>query len=187
MIQASLQQLDPRSLRLILALVWAVLAAALLMYALKPQVLSYRQGAASRHLLENRLGDEIQLKRDIDRVRLDIDALRQKLQGDVEDVPLNQMESYLIGRLQGVSWGANVELIAVKPGHAARVLGFEEMAFEVEVRADYQALYAWLGELAEKLGFILVKRYDIAPVSAGKEADQLRMQLTMVFYRKIRQ
>jgi hypothetical protein len=92
----------------------------------------------------------------------------------------------LIGRLQGVSWGANVELVGVKPGHAARVLGFEEMAFEVEVRAEYQALYAWLGELAEKLGFILVKRYDIAPVGAGKEADMLRMKLTMVFYRKIR-
>ncbi|MEN8761541.1 MAG: hypothetical protein ABF290_03840 [Thiogranum sp.] len=186
MIQAGLQQLDPRSLRLILVLVWAVLAAALLMYVLKPQVLSYRQGAESRHLLEHRLGDEIQLKRDIDSVRLEVDALRQRLQGDVEDVPLNQMESYLIGRLQGVSWGANVELVGVKPGHATRVLGFEEMAFEVEVRADYQALYAWLGELAEKLGFILVKRYDIAPVGADKEADMLRMKLTMVFYRKIR-
>jgi hypothetical protein len=187
MIQASLQQLDPRSLRLILALVWAVLAAALLMYALKPQVLSYRQGVASRHLLENRVGDEVQLNRDIDSVRLGIDELRQKLQGDVEDVPLNQMESYLIGRLQGVSWGANVELVGVKPGQATRVLGFEEMAFEVEVRGAYQALYAWLGELAEKLGFILVKRYDMAPAGGNKDGDQLRMQLTMVFYRTIRQ
>ena len=184
---ASLQQLDPRSLRLILTLVWALLAAALLMYALKPQFLSYRQGVASRHLLENRVGDEGQLNHEIASVRLGIDALRLKLQGDVEDVPLNQMESHLIGRLQGVSWAANVELVGVKPGHATPVLGFEEMAFEVEVRAEYQALYAWLRELAEKLGFILVKRYDIAPVGANKDADQLRMQLTMVFYRKIRE
>ena len=187
MMQASLQQLDPRSLRLILTLLWAVLAAALLMYALKPQYLSYRQGVTSRHLLENRVGDEEQLKRSIASVRLDIDALRLRLQGDIEDVPLNQMESYLIGRLQGVSWASEVELVGVKPGHATRVLGFEEMAFEVEVRGDYRSLYAWLGELAEKLGFILVKHYEISPVRTDKRGNQLRMQLTMVFYRTVRE
>jgi hypothetical protein len=187
MMQATLQHLDPRSLRLILTLVGAVLAAALLVYVLKPQYLSYRQGAASRHLLENLVGDEVQLNRDIAGARVDIEGLRRKLQGDVGDVPMNQMESYLIGRLQGVSLDANVELVAVKPGHATRVLGFDEMAFEVEVRGQYPALYAWLGELVEKLGFILVQRYDIAPLSGNKDADQLRMQLTMVFYRAIRE
>ena len=180
---ASLQQLDPRSLRLIMVLVWAVLAAVVGTYVLKPQYKSYKQGVASRHLLENRVGDEEQLKRDIASVRLDIDALRLKLQGDIEDVPLNQMESYLIGRLQGVSWASDVELVGVKPGHATRVLGFEEMAFEVEVRGDYRSLYAWLRELDRKLGFILVKQYAITPVRTDKAADQLRMQLTMVFYR----
>jgi len=187
MIQAGLQQLDPRSLRLILGLVGVLLAVALVVYGLKPQVLGYRQGVASLHELENRVGDEGRLEQDIASVRLDIEALRQKLQGDIEDVPLNQTESYLIGRLQGVSWGANVELVGVKPGHATRVLGFDEMAFEVEVRADYQSLYTWLRELAEKLGFILVKRYDIAAAGGSKETDQLRMQLTMVFYRTIRE
>jgi hypothetical protein len=187
MMRAALQQLEPRSLRLILPLVWVVLAAALAVYVLKPQILSYRQGVASRHLLENNVADGGRIERDIASVRQDIEALRQKLQGDIEDVPLNQTESYLIGRLQGVSWGADVELVGVKPGLATPVLGFEEMAFEVEVRAGYQALYTWLRELAGKLGFILVKRYDIAPVSAGKDAERLRMKLTMVFYRTIRE
>ena len=185
--QAILRQLDPRSLRLILVLVWVMLTAALLLYALKPQYLGYRQGVASRHLLENRVADEVQLNRNIASARLDLDELRKKLHGDVEDVPLNQMESYLIGRLQDVSWDVNIELVGIRPGHATRVLAFEELAFEVEVRGDYQSLYAWLHELTEKLGFILVKRYDIAPVSDKNKADQLRMQLTMVFYRTIRE
>ena len=81
--RATWLQLDPRSLRLILLLVWAVLVAALLTYVLKPHYLDYRQGVASRQLLENRVGDEVQLARDIASARLEIDELRRNLEGDV--------------------------------------------------------------------------------------------------------
>ena len=183
MIAAQLQQLDPRLQRLVPVALWLLLAAALALYVVKPRYIEYQGAVESRHLLENDNVDIGVIEQQIDATRTELGMLEQKLRGDTEDLPINQMESYLIGRLQGLSWGTDIELVSVKPGNATQVLGFDELAFQVEVQGEYHALYAWLRELADKLGFVLVKHYEIAPVAGNRDREILQMRLTIVFYR----
>jgi hypothetical protein len=177
------QQLDPRLQRLLPVAVWLLLALAATLYIVKPDYLAYRNLIESRHQLESQTGDIGEIRNRIAATRAQVDVLKQQLLGDTDELPLNRMESYLIGRLQGVSWGTDIELVSVKPGDSTQVLGFDELAFEVEVQGDYHALYAWLRALRDKLGFILVKHYDIAPLAGNGKDDRLQMRLTMVFYR----
>jgi hypothetical protein len=178
-----LQRLDPRLQRLLPLALWLLLALAAALYIVKPGYIEYRNLLDSRHRLETETGDIGELQGRIAAAQTEVDKLTRKLLGDTDDLPLNRMEAYLIGRLQGVSWGTDIELVGVRPGDSARVLGFDELAFEVEVHGDYHALYAWLRELRDKLGFMLVKHYDIAPLAGNGDGGRLRMQLTLVFYR----
>lgn len=177
------QQLDPRLQRLLPVALWLLLALAATLYIVKPRYLDYRNLVESRHQLESETSDIGEFQGRIVATRTKVDKLKQQLLGDTDDLPLNRMESYLIGRLQGVSWGTDIELVSVKPGDSTQVLGFDELAFEVEVHGNYHDLYAWLRELRDKLGFILVKNYDIAPLAGNGNGGRLQMRLTMVFYR----
>ena len=98
-------------------------------------------------------------------------------------MPVNEMEAYLVGRLQGLAWDAGVELAGVRPGQAKRIMAFEEISFKVELTGEYQNLYKWLNKIGDTLGFMLVSNYEIA--LAGKKSNQtpLKMGVTIVFYR----
>ena len=59
---------------------------------------------------------------------------------------------------------------------------FVESPVEVEVTGDYFDIARWLRELSSELGFIVVKEYEMQPVT--RDANPLlRMKITMVLYR----
>jgi Tfp pilus assembly protein PilO len=183
MIRDQLIEVEPGSLRLIVGLIAGVVAIAIALYLIKPQYLAFRDSRVSYEMLHSQIDDQAQLQNAIDEERKHIRELQLQLHGEAGDMPVNEMESYLVGRLQALAWDADIELAGVRPGSAKRIMEFEEISFEVEVVGEYRDLYRWLDNIGEALGFMLVTNYEIRLSGKNKSETELNMHVTIVFYR----
>jgi Tfp pilus assembly protein PilO len=174
---------DTRSLKMIMMLVCVVIVAATALYMIKPVFVDYQQRRETYGMLQNQLQDQAQLQSSIDQARDQIGKLQLELHGEASNMPVNEMESYLVGRLQGLSWDAGIELVGVRPGAAKRIMEFEEISFEVDVSGEYANLYKWLDMIGNVLGFMLVTNYDISLSGRDSSKTALNMHVTIVFYR----
>ena len=174
---------DTRSMKLIIMLVCLLIVTATGLYMIKPSILDYQQKNETRAMLQNQIHDQAQLQSSIDNERLLIDSLRREIHGEASNMPVNEMESYLVGRLQELAWDAGIELVGVRPGSAKRIMDFEEISFEVDVAGEYANLYKWLDMIGDRLGFMLVTNYSIGLASHNTSKTGLNMHVTIVFYR----
>ena len=183
MMREQLTAVEPASLRLILVLAAVVTVTGIALYLVKPQYLDFRDNRVSFQMLRSQIDDQAQLQQAIDRERERIRELQLQLHGEAGNLAVNEMESYLVGRLQGLAWDAGIELVGVRPGPAKRIMEFEEISFEVDVKGEYRNLYRWLDSIGEALGFMLVTNYEISRSGRQSNATELDMQVTIVFYR----
>lgn len=187
MIREQLMDVEPKKLGLGVVLIGILLMAAMALYLVKPQYQRFSENSVSFEMLHSQIDDQAQLQRAIDVEHQRIKALQLKLHGEAGEMPVNEMESYLVGRLQGLAWDAGIELTGVRPGQAKRIMEFEEISFKVEVNGDYRNLYDWLNKISDTLGFMLVSNYDISLVGGKGNDIPLKMNVTIVFYREVDQ
>ncbi len=183
MIREQLTAIEPSSLRMILAMTAVVVLTGIALYLIKPQYLDFRDRRVTYQMLHSQIDDQAQLQRAIDLERERIRDLQLQLHGEAGSLPVNEMESYLVGRLQGLAWDAGIELVGVRPGTAKRIMEFEEISFEVEVKGEYKNLYRWLDSIGDALGFMLVTNYEIRLSNRKATSPELNMHVTIVFYR----
>lgn len=183
MIRELLKDVEPRFINIAMGLAALLLVALMISYSVKPQYQQLAHNRDSLELLQNRMDDQHQLQRMIDQTRSDIVDIHHRISGESGSLQLSEMESYLIGRLQALSWESDIQLIGVRPGSSKRVIQFDEISFEVNVIGRYLDLYDWLNRLNDKLGFVLVTKYRIQPTTRRVDSDMLSMDLTLVFYR----
>jgi Tfp pilus assembly protein PilO len=124
------------------------------------------------------------LEQQITRQHEVLQTLRFRLHGDMEDLPPRQVESYIIGRLQKVSWNNNVELVSVKPADGEQIHIFQEMLFSVELFGHYSDIYGWLWDVRNELGFVVIKELALSRQDLDDGQPQLKASLTMAAYRK---
>jgi len=182
-LQQNLQKVEPRSLGLILLLMGFLTAVAVSLYIVKPRYLSFHDKSTSLEMLQIQIDDQDQLQRVINEQRKKIKALQLQLHGEAGELPVNEIEAYLVGRLQGLAWDAGIELSGVRPGQAKRIMEFEEISFKVDVTGEYRNLYLWLNKIGDTLGFMLVSNYEISLAGRKHEHENLKMHVTIVFYR----
>ena len=178
-----LPQVEPRSMGLILLLTGFLITVALSLYVVKPLYQSFRDKSTSFEMLQSQIDDQAQLQQVINIERKKIKSLQLQLHGEAGDLPVNEIEAYLVGRLQGLTWEAGIELSGVRPGQAKRILEFEEISFQVDVTGEYKNLYQWLNKIGDTLGFMLVSNYEINLAGSKRGRENLKMQVTIVFYR----
>jgi hypothetical protein len=181
---AFLSRMEPRTLLIATTSLALLLAAALFSYVLLPEIKAYRQADRDRSLLRGAVESGQILGGELAGLGAEVDQLSRKLHGDMANLPDKQLEAFVIGRLQGISWRNQVELVSVKPGKGRAVEIFRENLFDVEVAGDYFDLFAWLQNLTEELGFVVVKQFVIRPLDVDTEAPRLSARLTIVSYRK---
>jgi len=182
-LRLSLIEVEPRSLGLILIATGFLIAVAVSLYMIKPQYLSFNDKSTSFEMLQSQIDDQAQLQQVIDEERNKIKFLQLQLHGEAGELPVNEIESYLVGRLQGLAWEAGIELSGVRPGQAKRIMEFEEISFKVDVTGEYRNLYQWLSKIGDALGFMLVSNYEISMASRRSKQTSLKMHVTIVFYR----
>lgn len=185
MIRKNLASVEPRSLGLILLLIGFVFATTIVLYMIKPQYQQFDQISSSYKMLNSQIDDQAQLQSAIDSERKQIQEMQLRLGGDAGEMPVNEMEAYLVGRLQELAWESGIELSGVRPGPAKRIMEFEEISFKVEVTGEYKNLYDWLNRIGDKLGFMLVSNYEISAHGRKSNETPLKMNVTIVFYRAV--
>lgn len=184
--QDFIEQTRPRTFALMLAAIVVLTIALPITYLLIPQIKSYRGNSQQFALLDQAVINSDSLDRQLATMEKDVKQLSRQLHGDMAQLPVKQMESYIIGRLQKVSWDNQIELVAVKPGQGKRVQNFRESLFDVKLVSGYHNFFKWLQMVNRELGYIVVNRFELAPRGNQPEQDpQLDINLTLVSYRVV--
>ena len=179
-----IEQAEPRVIASLLIAVVLLAATAQVLYLLWPQIKEFRQLSQSHQLLNQAAQSNLGLEQQLKTTQAEIDNLSHQLHGDMAGLPDNQMESYIIGRLQKISWQTDVELASVIPGQGKRVQLFQETLFDVTIHGQYFNFFKWLQMINNDLGYIVVKKFDIRPQGGrGKSEPELAITLTLVSYR----
>lgn len=178
-----LERYAKRELALILVLVSAVMLAPISTYAVWPQVRDYRAASASRDTLVAVTVNDGQLATQLDALRNEVDTLEKRLHGDTASLPPKQVEAYIIGRLQAISWRNRVQLVGVEPNEGNEIDTFQELLFDVRISGDYFDLHHWLRDLGDELGFVVIKQYRMTPLDRTIQTPPLSAELTIASYR----
>lgn len=180
------EQTHPRSFALMLSAVVVLLAALPVTYLLVPQIKSYQSNKSELKLLDQAVINSDSLDRQLQLVSDEVNKLSRQLHGDMAQLPVKQMESFIIGRLQKVSWDNQIELVAVQPGQGKQVQNFRESLFDVKLVAGYHNFFKWLQMVNDELGYIVVNQFELAPLTNQPESNpRLNISLTLVSYRMV--
>ena len=112
-----------------------------------------------------------------------LENLKYRLHGDMANLPVREVEAYIVGRLQRISWNNDVELVSVEPAAGERVQVFQEILFNVQLVGEYEVLYHWLWEARNELGFVVVKEYGLVRRDQVDDNPRLLADLSLASYR----
>lgn len=183
--QALLEKMNLRELRLAVIGVGAIVAFALFGALVMPKFKALQATNSALDVLREAALDRDELEQHIARQHELIETLRYSLHGDMANLPPRQVESYIIGRLQKISWNNNIELVSVQPTLGERIEVFQEMLFRVQLIGQYRDLFRWLWEARNDLGFIVVKELNLARNDDIDEEPLLKANLSLASYRRV--
>ena len=182
-----LEKIDRRNFILILIGTVLIVVAFIFSYVLWPQFKSYRTSVNDLIILQNLVTSKNDIQYQLGQLKTEIEKTKRKLKGDMADLPEKEMEAYIIGVLQNISWDNKVNLIGVKPAKGNEISIFQEVLFKVKLSGNYFDLYKWFIELREQLGFIVIKHLNLSPVNNDKKNTTLFMDLTIASYKSNKQ
>jgi Tfp pilus assembly protein PilO len=178
-----LDRFSRRDFLLILSLLVFALTALAFTFLVLPQLKTYLAAKQTETVLAMVVDNGELLDNQITSLSGDIESLQQRLHGDMASLPLKEIESHIVGRLQQVSWQNDVQLLGIEPSTGATIETFHEILFRVTLAGDYANMYRWLREVGSDLGFVLVKQFEMKPLDNRAENPRLSVRLTMATYR----
>ena len=175
---------EPRLVAMLLVGLVVLIVGAEATYLVWPQFKKFQAQNTSHVLLESTVANSDSLSSQLINIDTEVKDLLRQLHGDMAQLPVKEMESSVIGRLQKVSWATNVELISVKPGSGGQIQNFRERLFQVKLRAGYHNFFEWLQTVNQELGYIVVKEFEITPNDPKSLSNpKLDLTLTLISYR----
>lgn len=182
---AALNRFDKREFALALAVIVFAVVALLFTYLIMPKIKTF-QGVSTTEVTLKKVvesGDLLDTK--LAQLQGDIDSLQRRLHGDMASLPEKEIEAYVVGKLQRMSWQNNVQLVGIEPSDGATIESFHEILFRVSLAGDYFDMYQWLREVSSELGFVLIKQYEMKPLDNLAQQPRLSVTLTMATYRAL--
>lgn len=163
----------------------SVVVVVLSTYGVLPQFKAYKSLNTDLVKIERLVNHNSKITTNIDQLAREIDVVKRQVNGDMVDLPEKEMEAYILGVLQNISWNNNVNLIGVRPSKGDEIHIFQEMLFKVKLSGDYFDLYQWFLELREDLGFIVIKNLNLSPSKDAEKSTPLLMDLTIASYKSV--
>lgn len=179
----SLGNLGVREFRLLLLGLGLAVTLLAVVFAMLPGAKTYRQTAQTVAVLEDAKNGTPDLEQQLKVRRATIDELRFRLHGDMANLPLKQVESYVIGKLQKISWRNDVGLNSVEPESGQEVQAFREVLFNIELVGEYENIYQWLWDAKNELGFVVVKEYSMRRYDNNDNNPKLVTEISLASYR----
>lgn len=177
-----LEESNPRTLRLMLAAIALLLFTAIIVYLIAPEYKQFRKVNESFTALQRLNLSHTNIEQQLHRVKNEVALLDKKLHGNMAHVPVEQIESYIIGQLQKISWNTGVELLSVTPSKGKKVQIFQENLFKVKLNAGYFEFFQWIQNINQELGYIVIKQLTIQPDAAVLINPKLSITLTLVLF-----
>jgi len=175
-------KIDTRALLIVFVSIVAATSLGSYLYLFKTPVVEFNQ--LGKLIEKTRIDRDRQRQSDVydilQTTTAEVAALRDKLHGQGEYIPANEMVPFIIGRLDRLSGGQNVQLRSVTPRPTQKVLMFEEIAFDLIVIGKYLDLVTWLRNVEVELNPMIVKQFDMLNTNTGSE---LQTRLRIVSYR----
>jgi len=185
-VQDFLENTQPRSFAMMLIAIVLLTVALPTTYLLWPEIKAFRTFHAEHELLDQAVINSDSLGKQLSQTEAKVMKLSRQLHGDMAQLPVKQMESFIIGRLQKVSWDTQIELVGVQPGEGKQVQNFRETLFEVKLMAGFHNFFRWLQMVNDELGYIVVNKFEISPRrSESVKNPKLEINLTLVSYRMV--
>ncbi len=162
-----LDQLELRQLYLVAGSVVLLTLTAIVMFAGKPLYAQYDgvdtelQGLRSLARAPADLG--------IQPLEEEVARLQATLQGDLQNLPIKQLESHIISTLQSASWQYDVNLVTIEPKTEELELPYQELTFRLQLEGGYFSLDDWMRSVSEQLGYVVFKEYSLKVKEAGLE------------------
>ena len=174
------EQIQPRML---MGLLVSIILMALLssyLYVIKQPFNGFRQQQQTLTLLQDEVTTGIPLQNRIKSQQQLVKQLNTKLHGaGAEDLPTNKMVPHIIGALDKIANRHKVNLASVKPQNTESLFTFREVPFQIEISGEYFNLFAWLRDVENELGPIVIKQFDISSIA---QSNDRRMILTIASY-----
>lgn len=180
-----LEKISPRELVLLLIGTGCVATCALFMALLAPKIKTVRALNETVEALEDAALDGDELANRLRERQAAVEALRYRLHGDMASLPIRQVEAFVIGRLQKLSWGNDVDLVSVEPAVGDKVAVFQETEFNVRLNGRYFDLYRWLWGARQDLGFVVIKQFKLSRNNNDNRDPVLVADLTLASYRPV--
>ncbi len=179
-----LDQVDRRQLVLLMGGLVLLIVVAIGNYLVAPEVKKYRKEVRSLEVIEGMMRNRRDASSEIADLSRQIETIRKEIHGELPEMPLKQLEAFIMGQLQKISWQNNVELNNVKPGFNQSILIFQEISLSVDVSGQYFDIHRWMWSLSQELGFMVIKQFDINPIGFVEKDPPLKLQMNIVFYRE---
>ena len=180
-----LARFERRDFMIITGLVVFTVAALLGTFVLKPAWQSYSEVSHSRDLLVGVIGGNAQLDDTIVELQQETRKLRARIYGDIVRLPVSEMEAYIIGKLQQVSWNHEIELAGVTPREGEEIDIFQGFVFEIQMYAGFFDLVNWLGEIQHDLGFAVLESFTLTADTPDEADPRLNVRITITSYRAV--
>mgnify|MGYP001821117661 FL=1 len=180
---SAIEKLEIREFRLALVGLGLVVTSIAVAFALLPGAKAYRSATKALVVLEDAQKNSADLEQQLQEREANIEELKYRLNGDMANLPLKQVESFVIGRLQKISWRNDVELISVKPASGQPVQTFSETLFNIELVGEYDKIYHWLCDAKNEQGFVVVKEYGMRRHDNVDDNPRLLTNISLASYR----
>ena len=166
---------------LLLALAGAIALVAMQGFVLLRKPLEeYRSLHRERAALEIFAKAPQQLTAETERTERELAALEGRLAGAGSKLAPDRMIVEVVDRLAGIAARDGTMLDGVRPAGVKRVLMFDEMAFDIQAAGTYHSLVAWLEDVEQELGPLIVTQFSI---KRGAAEGTLAMELRLAAYR----
>lgn len=180
-----LARFDRRDFIIVTSLALFVVAVLLLTFVIKPAWESYAEVSRSRDLLSGVAGGNKRLDDTIVELQEETRALRARIYGDIVRLPVSEMEAYIMGKLQQVSWNHQVELGGVTPREGDEIDIFQGFVFEIQMYTGFLDLVNWLGEIQHDLGFAVLENFSMTAQTPDQANPRLDVRVTLTSYRAV--
>ncbi len=178
MLDARMQQVRPQTLIAATGALTAIVALAGFLYVLKPALQVRGELQQERADAQSQVEEASITPQALGSAAQEVADLRKRLVGASWGVPLEEMESFVIGGLDRISVRHEVELKSVTPGQVGSVLSFDELPYQVQVAGDYFSLFDWLQDVEQELIPMVTKGFEIA-----RRGNSVTLKLRLVAYK----